>query len=216
MSDDGPFSEGSAAAAGLARCHSCAHVRPVVEKACKICGEPLHLRRADSISRTVALTIASIILYIPANLLPIMEVRGVGGTTSDTILSGVVTFWEMKAYPVAVIIFTASVAIPLLKLCAIFLLCRAASRPHDDPVRMMKIYRATEIVGRWSMVDVFVVAILVAMVQMGNLMSIQPGPAALSFGAVVVLTMLAAGSFDPRLIWDKRFPVGSGKIRDSA
>lgn len=197
------FARGSAAEKGLARCHGCSHVRPVAEGNCRICGEHLHLRKHDSLSRCLALTFASIVLYIPANVLPIMQVRGVGGTTADTILSGVVTFWELQAYPVAIIIFTASVAIPLLKLCAIFLLCRAAMRPSPDPVRMMKIYRATELVGRWSMVDVFVVAILVALVQIGTLMSIQPGPAALSFGGVVILTMLAAHAFDPRLIWDR-------------
>ena len=114
---------------------------------------------------------------------------------------GVVTFWQSGAYPVALIIFIASVVIPILKILAIFGLCLAARKNHR-PRAATRIYRMTEIVGRWSMVDVFVVAILVSVVQLDSLISIKPGPAALAFAGVVILTMLAAHSFDQRLIWD--------------
>ena len=112
-----------------------------------------------------------------------------------------IQFWQSADYPVAIIIFVASVMIPILKLLAIAVLC-FASRNGNRPVAMTRLYRVTEFIGRWSMVDVFVVAILVAVVQLGSVMSIHPGPGAASFAAVVVLTIFAAGSFDPRLIWD--------------
>jgi paraquat-inducible protein A len=166
------------------------------------------------------------VLYVPANVMPIMEVEQLGGgAEKSTILSGVATFWEMHAYPVAVTIFVASVLIPALKMMALAWLCAAAGGwVHLDPRRLTKIYWLTELVGRWSMVDVFVVAVLVALIQLGNLMSIHPGPAALAFGVVVVLTMLSAMAFDPRLLWDRAAeneeqeknavapPVGAGKM----
>ncbi|NNM31013.1 MAG: paraquat-inducible membrane protein A, partial [Akkermansiaceae bacterium] len=153
---------------------------------------------------TVALLIAAVIAYIPANTMPIMRVDGLGGGEESTILSGVATFWAMHAYPIAITIFVASVLIPVLKLVALMTLCAAAAGwLRMPPRRLTKIYWLTELVGRWSMVDVFVVAVLVALVQLGSLMSIHPGPAAVSFGLVVVLTMLAAMAFDPRLIWDR-------------
>jgi paraquat-inducible protein A len=116
-------------------------------------------------------------------------------------VGGVIEFWQQGDYPVALIIFGASVVIPVLKIIAIAALCRA-SRTGHRPRTMTRIYRITELVGRWSMVDVFVVAILVAVVQLGSTISIHPGAGALSFAAVVILTMFAAMSFDPRLIWD--------------
>jgi paraquat-inducible protein A len=152
----------------------------------------------------MALIIASVVAYIPANLMPIMRVEGVQGAETSTILSGVATFWSMHAYPIAITIFVESVLIPVLKLISLLWLCAAAIRRGSmNARRLTRVYWLTEVVGRWSMVDVFVVAVLVALVQLGNLMSIHPGPAALSFGAVVVLTMLAAISFDPRILWDR-------------
>ena len=163
----------------------------------------MHFRKAASVDRTLAFTIASVVLYVPANVLPIMTVDQIGGSEENTIMGGVITFWQMHAYPVAIIIFTASVLIPILKMIAIFALCYAAKRPVKNVRRMTTVYRLTELVGRWSMVDVFVVCILVSLVQMGQVMSIRPGPAALAFGGVVVLTMIGAHCFDPRLMWDK-------------
>lgn len=171
---------------------------------CPRCGTELHLRKPQSLERTWAYLVAAMVLYIPANFFPIMSTSGIQGAQSNTILSGVATFWEMKAYPVAIVIFTASVLIPLLKVVSLMWLCMAASgRVTANPKNMSRIYHVTELLGRWSMVDVFVVAVLACLVRFGALMTITPGPAALSFAGVVILTMLSAMSFDPRLIWDR-------------
>lgn len=195
------YPPGSAAARGLAACHWCGKVQPLALGHCARCDAALHLRKPHSLQRTWALTLAAAILYLPANLLPIMRADRLGGGEASTILGGVAMFWEHRAYPIAIVVFTASVVIPILKLIAIVTLCISAKR-CTHPRAMTRIYRLTELVGRWSMVDVFVVAILVAVVQLGSLMSIDPGPAALAFTGVVILTMLAAMSFDPRLLWD--------------
>lgn len=192
----------TAAARGLAACHVCGKVAPVDSGSCPRCGAGLHLRKPKSLQRTMALTLAACVLYVPANLLPVMTVESLtDGAEASSIIEGVVTFWTTGAYPVAVIIFIASIVIPILKILSILSLCMAA-RSNRRPIGATRIYRLTEIVGRWSMVDVFVVAILVSVVQLGTLMSIKPGPAALAFCSVVVLTMLAAHTFDQRLIWD--------------
>lgn len=199
-----------AARQGMASCHTCGKVSPLSEQGgaghsrCPRCGTPLHLRKPNSLQRTWALLIAAALLYIPANCLPIMVLSSVKGESTKTILSGVITFWDMKAYPVAIIIFTASVLIPLLKVAALVRLCLAAQGLVDTSPRSLgKIYLITELLGRWSMVDVFVVAIMACLVRLGALLTITPGPAALAFSAVVILTMFAAMSFDPRLIWDR-------------
>lgn len=189
---------------GLAGCHACGKVSPATEHKCPRCGSALHLRKPNSVQRTVALLIAATVLYIPANALPIMIVSEIGGTTASTILEGMVEFWRTGAYPIAIVIFTASLLIPILKIVALTWLCAAATgKVHPSPKVLGKIYWLTELLGRWSMVDVFVVAILVAMVQLGAFMTVMPGPGALAFGGVVVLTMFAAMSFDPRLLWDR-------------
>lgn len=196
------FDPASAAARGLARCHSCGRVEAVETQHCPVCEAPLHLRKPASLQRTIALTIGAVLLYFPANLLPVLFIKSsVKGDQQNTILSGVVQFWNDGDYPVAIIIFTASVLIPILKVLAIIALCLAV-RSGSSPQAMTRLYRLTEYVGRWSMVDVFVVAILVAMVQLGSVLQIDPGAGALAFAGVVILTMLAARSFDPRLIWD--------------
>jgi paraquat-inducible protein A len=191
----------TAAGRGLAVCHGCGKVQPVALGHCTRCDAHLHLRKPHSLQHTWALTLAAALLYIPANTLPMMRSTGIGGGEEKTILGGVVLFWEHQAYPIAIVIFTASVVIPLLKLFAIVTLCLSTRTCHR-PRALTRVYRMTELVGRWSMVDVFVVAILVAVVQLGNLMSIEPGSAAVAFAGVVILTMLAAMSFDPRLLWD--------------
>ncbi|BCX46372.1 hypothetical protein HAHE_02800 [Haloferula helveola] len=194
-----------AADLGLASCHTCGKLSPVKSGHCPRCGSGLHLRKPDSLARTLAFLLGSIAFYIPAMSLPVMNVSGLGGGEQSTILSGVVTFWEMGSYPVAIIIFTASVLIPILKIAALAWLCLAATGRFSGTHKKMALtYHITELVGRWSMVDVFVVAILACLVRLGNLMTITPGPAALSFAAVVILTMLSAMSFDPRLLWDQR------------
>ncbi|MES2707908.1 MAG: paraquat-inducible protein A [Verrucomicrobiota bacterium] len=214
----------TAASQGLASCHTCGKVSAVKPDGppapCPRCGTRLHLRKPQSLQRTWALLISAALLYIPANLLPIMTVSGIKGTQSNTILSGVITFWQMRAYPVAIIIFTASVLIPLLKVAALVWLCLAAQgRTGSSPGALSRVYHITELLGRWSMVDVFVVAVLVCLVRLGALMTITPGPAAVSFSGVVILTMFAAMSFDPRLIWDRHrlaMTEAAADSRDSA
>ncbi len=189
-------------ASGLAQCHSCGLVEPVALGRCRRCDASLHLRKPNSLQRTWAFTIAAVLLYFPANLLPVLQVlSAVKGDQKSTIISGVIQFWQEGDYPVALIIFTASVMIPMLKILAIVWLCLATSHGRH-PVGTTRLYRVTEFIGRWSMVDVFVVAILVGVVQLGSVMSIHPGAGAVAFAGVVILTMLAAMSFDPRLIWD--------------
>lgn len=195
------FPPETAAARGLALCDVCGLVSPVAEEYCPRCDAHLHLRQRESLQRTMALTFAAFLLYFPANLLPVLKVESFTGDSQNTIMGGVIQFWQQADYPVAIIIFVASVMIPVLKIISIISLCLAA-RSGRQPRRMTRIYRVTEFIGRWSMVDVFVVAILVAVVQLGATISIHPGAGAISFAAVVVLTMFAAMSFDPRLIWD--------------
>jgi paraquat-inducible protein A len=144
------------------------------------------------------------ILYVPANVLPIMTTTTLGSETESTILGGVLLLVEMGSYPVAAVIFVASVMVPLGKFIALLLLYWSVARRHKTSHRQRTVlYRATEFIGRWSMVDVFVVTVLVALVSLGSLMRITPGVASIAFGGVVIVTMLAAESFDPRLIWDQ-------------
>jgi len=152
---------------------------------------------------TWALLISAIAMYLPANIFPVMAVTSLGNTQADTIMSGVIYFLSHGDWPLALIIFIASVLVPLLKMIALTYLLLSVQR--KSPVRKLqrtKLYRITELVGRWSMVDIFVVALLVALVQIGNLATIEPGIGAIAFAAVVILTMLAALRFDARLIWD--------------
>ncbi len=189
---------------GLAGCHTCGKVSPVAAGVCPRCGSHLHLRKAHSITRAMALMLAAAALYIPANILPVMTVTELGDVDATTITQGMVRFWRSGAYPIALVIFTASIMIPLLKIVALSWLCLAASgKLHPSPTMLGKVYWFTELLGRWSMIDIFVVGILVALVQLGNYMTITPGPGALAFAGVVVLTMFAAMSFDPRLLWDR-------------
>ncbi len=193
-----------AARVGLAGCHTCGKVSQVALGDCPRCGTRLHLRKLNSIQRTIALMVAAAALYIPANMLPVMTVVELGDITENTIFTGMRTFWRQGAYPIAIVIFTASILIPLLKIIALTWLCLAATgKTRPSPSMLGKIYWFTELLGRWSMVDIFVVGILVALVQLGNYMTITPGPGALAFAGVVVLTMFAAMSFEPRLLWDR-------------
>jgi paraquat-inducible protein A len=171
---------------------------------CPRCGTQLHQRKPDSIARTWALILAAAIFYIPANVLPITIVTSLGKKQADTIISGVMYFISSGMWPIAMVIFVASVFVPLVKLLALSYLSFSVQRKSQwRPVDRTKIYRMTEVVGRWSMVDVYVVTILVAMVNLGALATIDAGPAAVYFCAVVIITMFAAMSFDSRLIWDQ-------------
>jgi paraquat-inducible protein A len=200
---------GTALAAGCTSCHACSWLSRLpagghhVEAVCPRCGAPLHARKPNSIQRTWALVIAAFVCYVPANLLPVMTVTSLGKTEGDTIMSGVIYFVRSGDWPLALIIFTASVFVPLMKLGLLtFLLISVHRRSKWRPVERTRMYRLTEAIGRWSMVDIYVVTILVALVRLGNLATIEAGAGAVFFGSVVVITIFAAESFDPRLIWD--------------
>jgi paraquat-inducible protein A len=202
--------ETSAIAAGLMGCHSCNLVSRVpashgdhAAAVCPRCGAALHARKPDSLTRTWALVIAAVICYLPANMLPIMKVTSLGNAQADTILSGVIYLLVHGMWPLALVVFIASVFVPLAKLIIlVYLLISVQRRSQWRPVDRTRLYRLTEAVGRWSMVDIYVVTIMVALVKLGNLASIEAQAGAIFFGAVVVITIVAAMSFDPRLIWD--------------
>ena len=167
---------------------------------------------AHSIQTTWALLLTSILLYIPANILPIMHTNILGSDEPSTIFGGVILLWKMGSYPIAVVIFVASVFVPVAKIVILCWLNYSvqAKQQHAHSERIYW-YRITEFVGRWSMIDVFVVAVLVSLIQLGNIMSILPGHAALAFCGVVICTMLAAMSFDSRLIWHETERQRSGE-----
>ncbi|MBC8018243.1 MAG: paraquat-inducible protein A [Verrucomicrobia bacterium] len=197
----------SAAGQGLCSCNVCSLVsmrkRASVPAHCPRCGASLHFRKPGSVSRCWALLIAAYILYIPANLLTIMETGSLFSYRKDTIVSGVVELWRTGSWVIAVIVFIASVTIPLLKLISLTLLLVSVQRRSSwHPRQRTRLYRMLELVGRWSMLDIYVVTLLAALVQLGSMATVKAGPAALAFGAVVVLTMFASMQFDSRLIWD--------------
>lgn len=192
----------SAAAQDLQGCSVCTRVSPLDAVSCYGCGARLHAGWSDSIQETWAWLITSIILYVPANFLPIIHTRFLGKDSANTVLGGVVTLWEHGSYPIALVIFVASVLVPISKIFVLVWLCFSVQSGSTLALpEKVKLYRITEFVGRWSMVDVFVVGILVALIQLGNVMTILPGSAALAFAAMVATTMLAAIAFDPRMIW---------------
>jgi paraquat-inducible protein A len=170
---------------------------------CPRCGEPVHIRIPDSIQYTWALVIASIIFYIPANLYPMMHVHTFAGTQSDTILSGVLYFLETGSYLIAAVIFIASIIVPITKLLIlIYLLISVRNNKPVNQKKRQKLYALTELIGKWSMVDVFVVAIMISLVHFGGMTEIEAGEGANYFLLVVIVTMVAAMQFDARLIWD--------------
>ena len=192
----------SALSLGLQGCPICTTVGSADKSSCEVCGAKLHAGWDESIQTTWAWLITSVVLYVPANLLPIMHTRLLGKVSENTILGGVVTLWEHGSYPIAIVIFVASVLVPLGKIFILAWLCLSVQLGSTFAVsQKSRLYRVTEFVGRWSMVDVFVVAILVALIQLGNVMSILPGTAALAFAVMVATSMLAAMAFDPRLLW---------------
>ncbi len=204
-----------AAPQGLMGCHVCALVvraRPGHALHCPRCGSSLHFRKPDSLARTWALLITAMLMYIPAMALPVMQTASFGKVQADTIMSGVVYFLMHGDWPLALIIFVASVVVPLLKMLAlIYLLFSVQRRSPVQQRQRTRLYRITELMGRWSMVDVFVIALMAALVHLDALAEITPGPGAAAFAAVVVLTMIAALAFDPRLVWDHQ-----EKLKDNA
>ncbi|HZI33132.1 MAG TPA: paraquat-inducible protein A [Candidatus Binatia bacterium] len=192
---------------GLQSCHGCGLVsRPAPEAGggrCPRCDEKLTFRKPDSLQRTLAYLIAASVCYLPANLLPAMTTITAKGRESDTILQGVVLLWSPTGWPLSLIVLFASIMIPSAKILALLYLVFTVKRGSvENNTQRARLYRTVDIIGRWSMVDVFVDAFTVALVQLQPLMSVEPAPGLLFFAAVVVLTMLAVESFDPRLIWD--------------
>ena len=189
---------------GVTLCHGCHGILSLESSWCPRCHSRVHARIPHSLEYCVALLITACILYIPANLLPIMETESLGSTLYSTILGGVVMLWNMGSYPIAIVIFVASVLVPIAKILALFWLCYTVRKGEVHHRRgRTRLYRLTEFVGRWSMIDVFVIAVLSALVRMGGLMSIYPAIGAVMFALVVVMTMFSAMTFDPRLLWDR-------------
>lgn len=196
----------TAADAGLLPCLTCGQLsRPPRHDAaaCPRCGARLHARKPASLSRSWTFLVSAMALYLPANILPIMETESLFAWQSDTIMSGIVFLWSTGSWPLAIIVFVASIMVPLLKmigLMTVLIAVHSGVRKHCED--LTRLYRLLELVGRWSMLDIYVVAILASLVQLQLVATVTPRAGALAFGAVVVCTMLATMSFDPRLIWD--------------
>jgi paraquat-inducible protein A len=194
---------------GFTSCHACRLLVRVPAKrgnlraSCPRCGETVSLRKGNSLARTWALVITAMILYVPANLLPISIITSLGKTQLDTIMTGVIYFIRTGDWPIAFVIFTASVFVPILKLLVLTsLLLSIHFKSHWRPRERTRLYRIIEGIGRWSMVDIYVIMIMAALVHVGAIANFSVGPAAVYFAGVVVLTIVASMSFDPRLIWD--------------
>ena len=191
---------------GVIGCRVCGLVsrEPAASEAgCPRCGATLHRRKPDSIRRTWALLLAAFMLYIPANVLPIMRTVSLGDVDDNTIISGVVELWMKGSPSLAVIVFSASIVVPMMKFLVLGTLLVATQRGSTWALRQRaKLYRAVEFIGYWSMLDVFVVALLTALVRFGFFSQVEPLPGVVFFGLTVILTMFASMSFDPRLMWD--------------
>ena len=190
---------------GLIACHVCGLVceHSSTYGSCPRCQTPLHRRKHNSLAHTWALLIAAIIFYVPANVFPVMYTQMLGNGGDSTIMKGIIEFWHLGSWDIAAIIFIASVAVPCIKLLVLVLLLFTVKYRRNWAMReRAKLYRMIEFIGYWSMLDMLVVAIVSALVKFRSLSDIEPRIGILFFGLVVVLTMLAAMSFDPRFIWD--------------
>jgi len=190
----------------LTNCHNC-HLLCTLsaehDSYCSRCSAAIHFRKPNSLTRCTALVIAAMVMYIPANLLPVMMVTSLGKTEGDTIISGVIYLATNGDLPLAIILFIASICVPTIKLIILsLLLITVHFKSQWRPKERTYLYRLTEFIGRWSMVDIFVDTLMATLVQVSGLMVIEVGVGAVAFGVVVVLTMFAAMAFDPRLIWD--------------
>jgi paraquat-inducible protein A len=194
--------------AGLALCQDCHKLIPWQQQGprgslCPRCGADVHLRKPHSISRTWALVITAAILLVPANVLPIMEVDSLGSAAYSTILDGIIFFFEDGSYAIGIIILTASVLVPCFKIIGIVLILLSIHFRWKSWLRHKTLlFRVIGFIGRWSMLDIFVIALLQVLVNFGYLSSIESAPAATYFAGVVLTTMFAAITFDPRLLWD--------------
>lgn len=201
------YSAQSSAAAGYRCCRICrtllANTPLPPRPACPTCGATVHIRVPHSIQRTWALLLTAAICLVPANLYPIMTVIRFGRGEPDTIASGVVHLMADGQWPVALLVFLASVVVPLVKILVLLLLLVSVQRRWRWRVReRARLFRLVEAIGRWSMIDIFMISILVALVRLGQIASVVPGIGAAFFAVVVVATMFAAHQFDERLLWD--------------
>lgn len=204
----------SALRQGIIRCETCGHAtsispchpsQPAQSMKCPLCDSPMHWRIPHSFQRTAALLASAFILYLPANIFPIMTVTRFGAGETHTILGGIIVFIHTGMIPIAILVFIASILVPLLKMLALSILLWAVYYRWQRNLRTLtRIYRIIAFIGRWSMLDIFMISILVSLVDLGGAGQVIAGPAATAFAAVVVLTMLATRSFDPRLLWDRK------------
>jgi paraquat-inducible protein A len=190
--------------AGLVGCAECGRVHRLGVETCTLCGSTLRSRDGTSLQRVWAWLFAGMVVYIPANIYPMLRTSTLGHTSESTIVGGVFELMDHGSYGIAFIVFFASVVIPVSKFIAIAYLATHVQRRGEGSAKHLHLYEVVEFIGRWSMIDVFVVAILSALVQLNFVASINPGIAAVSFALSVAFTMISANSFDPRLIWDTR------------
>jgi len=191
----------------LYQCPVCLTLNATSDSYCQQCQAYLSKLNPKSIQHTLSLLLTSYVLFIPANFLPMMVTTVLGNKTESTILGGVILLWQSQSYLVSLIIFFASIVIPLGKLFALTWLCYEATYTGFKSKKVAyRSYRIIEFIGKWSMVDIYVVSILVALVNMGAIAKIEAGFAAIAFTGFVIMTMLAAHTFDPRLIWQSQSP----------
>jgi paraquat-inducible protein A len=192
---------------GLARCHECGELAAIQKsQRCKLCGSLIHPRLPHSLRRSLALVISAYCLYLPANIFPIMTVTQLGHAEPHTIIGGILALMHGGMMPIALLVFIASILVPLLKLLGLSILVMCVKRRWPVNNRLFtRVYRVIAFVGRWSMLDIFMISILIALVDNRGVAQVLAGPAATAFAAVVVLTMLAAKLFDPRLLWDNQY-----------
>lgn len=192
----------------LVFCEACTLACNSHDTYCPRCHFRLHTRKPDSMMRAWAFLIAGLVLYFPANMLPVMYSEAGGIGHESTILQGIIEFWDQEAYSIAIIIFIASVAVPCLKILILAMLLFTTKNRSAWALRQRtKLFRLVELIGYWSMLDVLVVAVVCSIVHFGNLTYAEPRSGIIYFGVVVILTMLSAMSFDPRLMWDNMQPV---------
>ncbi len=184
-------------------CRGCGLVCDAGEPGCPRCGATLHARKPDSVSRSWAFVLTAAVLYIPANAFPVLTLIRLGRGEPSTILGGVKQLADAGMWPLVALVFTASICVPVFKIVGLTtLLISIGRRSRGHLHTRLCIFRIIDVIGRWSMIDVFMISILTALVRMGSLASVYPGIGVVSFCSVVILTMLAAFSFDPRLMWD--------------
>lgn len=207
----------SAARAGLVGCQHCALVCAAGDSCCPRCGGDLPARKPHSLSRTTAYLVAAAALYIPANILPVLTLTRLGQGHPSTIIGGAIELLQLGMWPLALLVFFASITVPLLKVASLaMMLVTTRARSAWWLRGRTCLYRVVDFIGRWSMIDVFVVSILTALVHFGFLAQVYPGPGILAFASVVVLTMLAAMSFDPRLMWDAALRAHPERVRQAS